>query len=69
MAVVADLAISGAMVWYLNKGKTGIRRCELSVLCVLNDSRSSSLSFRTHRSDDMIGRLIAMTITTGVLTT
>ncbi|KAI0706365.1 hypothetical protein C8Q76DRAFT_749326 [Earliella scabrosa] len=46
VAVVADLAISGAMVWYLNKGKTGIRR-----------------------SDDMIGRLIAMTITTGVLTT
>ncbi|KAM5544667.1 hypothetical protein V8D89_001565 [Ganoderma adspersum] len=46
VAVVADIFISAAMVWYLHKGKSGIRR-----------------------SDDMIGRIIALTITTGGLTT
>ncbi|PIL32214.1 hypothetical protein GSI_05459 [Ganoderma sinense ZZ0214-1] len=46
VAVVADTFISAAMVWYLHKGKSGIRR-----------------------SDDMIGRIIALTITTGGLTT
>lgn len=46
VAAVADVSISAAMVWYLHKGKTGMRR-----------------------SDDMIGRLIGMTVTTGSLTT
>ncbi|KAI1783894.1 hypothetical protein LXA43DRAFT_1102026 [Ganoderma leucocontextum] len=46
VAVVADTFISAAMVWYLHKGKSGIRK-----------------------SDDMIGRIIALTITTGGLTT
>ncbi|KAI0833794.1 hypothetical protein BC628DRAFT_1414532 [Trametes gibbosa] len=43
VAVVADVSISAAMVWYLRKGRTGLRK-----------------------SDDMIGRLIMLTITTGM---
>ncbi|KAH9847870.1 hypothetical protein C2E23DRAFT_483043 [Lenzites betulinus] len=46
VAVVADVSISMAMVWYLRKGRTGLRK-----------------------SDDMIGRLIMLTITTGSFTT
>ncbi|KAI8969883.1 hypothetical protein BD414DRAFT_502460 [Trametes punicea] len=46
VAVVADVTISAAMVWYLRKGRTGLRK-----------------------SDDMIGRLIMLTVTTGSLTT
>ncbi|KAL1949727.1 hypothetical protein VTO73DRAFT_8608 [Trametes versicolor] len=46
VAVVADVSISAAMVWYLRKGRTGLRK-----------------------SDDMIGRLIMLTITTGSFTT
>ncbi|KAI0759683.1 hypothetical protein BD413DRAFT_270492 [Trametes elegans] len=46
VAVVADVSISVAMVWYLRRGRTGMRR-----------------------SDDMIGRLIVLTVTTGSLTT
>ncbi|KAI0706352.1 hypothetical protein C8Q76DRAFT_749278 [Earliella scabrosa] len=46
VAVVADVSISIAMVWYLRRGKTGLRR-----------------------SDDMIERLVILTITTGLLTT
>ncbi|KAI0636109.1 hypothetical protein C8Q77DRAFT_616362 [Trametes polyzona] len=46
VAVLADVSISAAMVWYLRKGRTGLRK-----------------------SDDMIGRLIMLTITTGSFTT
>ncbi|KAI8969879.1 hypothetical protein BD414DRAFT_540897 [Trametes punicea] len=46
VAVLADVSISVAMVWYLRQGRTGLRK-----------------------SDDMIGRLIKLTITTGSLTT
>ncbi|KAJ3008837.1 hypothetical protein NUW54_g3004 [Trametes sanguinea] len=46
VAVLADVSISAAMVWYLHRGRTGLRK-----------------------SDDMISRLIILTITTGSLTT
>ncbi|KAI0759675.1 hypothetical protein BD413DRAFT_595732 [Trametes elegans] len=46
VAVVADVSISAAMVWYLRRGRTGLRK-----------------------SDDIIGRLVMLTITTGSLTT
>ncbi|CDO77814.1 hypothetical protein BN946_scf184722.g6 [Trametes cinnabarina] len=46
VAVLADVSISTAMVWYLRRGCSGIRK-----------------------SNDMISRLIILTVTTGALTT
>lgn len=46
VAVVADVSISAAMAFYLNRSRTGFRR-----------------------SDDMITKIMALTITTGSLTT
>ena len=70
VSLAADLFISTSLCYYLYKSRTGLRKYVGSMAYGAYETTLIASSTRIHdRSDDIIVKLIALTITTGMLTT